>query len=233
MITNDDERINNVDINIFRTSSEGFVDEEIILRTIDNFDTIENLVVKQLDTELAENKLELNPYIEGADCYVTLNGEVKVNVKERTPVLRIYNKDGKSIYLQENGDFIPLSNKYSPRVMIASGYINEEIKDLNTNIYDSIYDGSHFRSVFYLYNLIAKNSFLNSQISQIYVNSKGEYDLVPVIGEHIIKMGNLENSTEKLQNLEAYYKKNLIRPDWDKYSIINLTYKDQIVCTKK
>ena len=89
------------------------------------------------------------------------------------------------------------------------------------------------RKVFYLYSKIANNNFLNSQIGQIYVNSKGEYDLVPLLGEHLVKLGPLENIDEKLINLEAYYRKNLTIPDWDKYRTINLTYRDQIVCTKK
>lgn len=233
IINSDNEKITSVDVDIFRNDCKGFIDNDIVLRSINNIDTISDLSKDAINNRDIEHKLSLNPYIEEVDSYITLDGKLKINIKEKTPVLRVYNTEGNSIYLQANGNFIPISNRYTPRVMIASGYINEEINDLQTNIYDSIYDSSHFRSVFYLNSKIAENNLLNSQISHIYVNSKGEYDLVPVIGDHIIKLGSLENLNEKLQNLEAYYKKNLTRDNWDNYRTINLSYKDQIVCTKK
>ncbi len=234
MIIEDDTLdINNIEVNIFRSNEKGFVSEEMVLKTIENIDTIKLLKSSELNTSEIESKILLNPYIEEVDCYITLTGDLKINLLEKTPVLRLYNREGKSIYVQENGNFIPLSNHFTPLVMVASGYIDSDIEDINSNIFDTLYNGSPFRNVFELYKQISKSSFLKSQISQIYVNSKGEYDLVPVIGEHIIKLGDITNADEKLQNLEAYYKKNLTIPEWDNYSIINLAYKDQIVCTKK
>ena len=74
---------------------------------------------------------------------------------------------------------------------------------------------------------------LKAQINQIYVNSKGEYDLIPELGDHVVQFGTIENAQNKLCNLGAFYRKTLTSNDWDNYKIINLTYKDQIVCTKK
>ena len=103
----------------------------------------------------------------------------------------------------------------------------------NSNIYDTIYDNTVFQELFFLTKLINQNSLLEAQINQIYVNSKGEYDLIPELGNHLVQLGTLNDIQNKLQNLEGYYRKNLKSSDWDKYKIINLTYKDQIVCTKK
>ena len=61
-------------------------------------------------------------------------------------------------------------------------------------------------------------------------------DLI-LVSKGVTLKGDLKNIEmyidDKLINLEAYYRKNLTIPDWDKYRTINLTYRDQIVCTKK
>jgi cell division protein FtsQ len=164
---------------------------------------------------------------------VTLDGKLLINICEKVPIIRIYDANGKSIYVDKNGNFIPLSNRYTPRVIIASGYIGDMNINLSNNIHDSTYIDTPLNNVFQINNLIAKNELLKSQIGQVYVNSIGEYDLIPILGNHIIKLGKTVNVEEKMENLTSYYKKNLVTEDWDKYRTINLKYKDQIVCTKK
>jgi len=225
--------VNEFEVNIFRDTDNGFLSRDILLNTLNNIDTNNQLEISNVNTTEIERNLSLSPYIENTDSYLTLDGKLLINVKEKTPVIRVYNKEGKSIYLDNNGEFIPISRNHTPRVLIASGYIDETITSLKTNIYDTTYSKSAYLEVFILGKLILQNKLLASQINQIYVNSKGEYDLIPELGEHIVKFGNMENATTKLENLEAYYRKNMITENWDKYSTINLIYKDQIVCTKK
>ena len=200
MIVNKQAIVKEVDINIFRNSPKGFLSEEIILKSINNLDTIDSLTVKDINLSRIEDVLVLNPYVKNADCYITLDGNLTINIKEKHPVLRVYNKDGVSIYIDNYGDFVPLSTRFTPRVLVASGYINEQVNNLNSNIFDTTYNNTYMRKVFYLYSKITANNFLNSQIGQIYVNSKGEYDLVPLLGEHLVKLGPLENIDDKLIN---------------------------------
>ena len=225
--------INDVQVNIFRHTDKGFLSRDIVLTTINNIDSITNLRVVDINTKTIERSLNRNPYIQNTDSYITLNGSLLINIEEKTPIIRIYNKVGNSVYVDNNGDFIPISNSHTPRVLIASGYINNEITNLNTNIYDTTYSKSQYQEVYRLAKLILDNTLLSSQISQIYVNSKGEYDLIPELGEHIVKFGEMKDAVIKLENLEAYYRKNMVTENWDNYSTINLIYKDQIVCTKK
>ncbi len=233
IIKGKDAAIKDVEVNIFRSTTDGFLTEEIILMSLNRIDTVTGITIKDISLSRIEEIISLNPYVSMVDGFVTLNGMLKLNVKEKTPVLRIYNKEGKSIYIDASGDFVPLSSRYTPRVVVASGYIDEEVTNLNTNIFDTIYNNSYMRNVYDLFTQINKNNFLRRQIGQVYVNSKGEYDLVPVLGEHLVKLGTLEDIDLKLENLEAYYRKNLTIPDWDNYRTVNLAYKDQIVCTKK
>jgi cell division protein FtsQ len=76
------------------------------------------------------------------------------------------------------------------------------------------------------------NSFWSAQIDQIYIDSRKKADLIPLFGDHLIHLGSFENFEGKLKNLRAFYDKVLPETGWDKYTVINLEFRDQIVCRK-
>ena len=53
------------------------------------------------------------------------------------------------------------------------------------------------------------------------------------MGNHRIMLGTLNEFEEKLANLKLFYEQAIPKVGWEKYSMINLKYKNQIVCTKK
>ena len=233
---NKDANVTDIEVNIYRSTDVGFLDKTEIMSAIINGDSLtgsQKLKINEINTDIIEDTLAVNPYIDRADSYLTIDGKILINIKEKEPIIRIYDKGGKGFYIDNKGDIFPISKQYAPRVLITNGYINETVTDFTSNITDSIYNKSIFREVFFLTQLINNNELLKAQINQIYVNSKGEYDLIPELGDHIVQFGTINNASTKLRNLEAYYHKYLKTSNWDSYSIINLTYKDQIVCTKK
>ena len=60
-----------------------------------------------------------------------------------------------------------------------------------------------------------------------------EVELVPRVGNHRIMLGTLEGFEEQLAYLKLFYEQAIPKMGWEKYSMINLKYKNQIVCTKK
>ncbi len=48
-----------------------------------------------------------------------------------------------------------------------------------------------------------------------------------------IHMGTMENFRGKLRNLEVFYKEVLPVAGWNRYSMIDLEFRDQIVCRKR
>ena len=77
--------------------------------------------------------------------------------------------------------------------------------------------------------------FLPSIINYIFTGilNNHEVELYPRVGEHTIVLGTTENFRKKLDNLMIFYKNGLSKTGWNKYSVINLSYNGQIVCTKK
>lgn len=77
------------------------------------------------------------------------------------------------------------------------------------------------------------NDFLRRLVSQVYIESNGDLRLEPRIGKHSILFGDTTAMDQKLENLQAFYHQGLVRGPWDRYELINLKYKDQVVCIKR
>jgi len=101
------------------------------------------------------------------------------------------------------------------------------------SVLDTTIKKTILRDIFYLVDYIRKNNFWSAQIDQIYVDNYDEIDLVPRVGNLMVHLGTIDNFEGKLKNLEVFYKEVLPEVGWNKYSIINLEYKDQIVCKKR
>jgi cell division protein FtsQ len=117
-------------------------------------------------------------------------------------------------------------------VTVASGYINLEF-DVLTGIPLSGTGEEVLADLHYLNTEISKSEFLRAQVSQIYLNSIGEYDLIPEVGDQVIQLGSLEDLEDKLERLELWYRKSFVNEEVDQYSTINLKFKGQVVCSKK
>jgi len=227
------QTLKNVVININHHGEKGFLSEQAIREMINNFDSIPHLKVKAVKTRTIESEISNNPFVEMVDAFINIDKNLIINVEEKQAFLRIYNKNHTGFYIDYDGNILPLSNDFTPRVLIANGYIDvTPIKEMS-NIYDSIYTKTKLVDLLELTKLISENKFLTAQISEIYVNSRGELDLIPQLGNHLIRFGTLEDAKIKLNNLDIFYKKALIGEGWNKYETINLKYKNQVVCKRK
>ena len=165
-----------------------------------------------VNTELLKNEM-----IAQVEAYKTPSGIIKLEVMQKMPILRIMGVRG-SYYVDNLGTTMPISRRYAAHVPIVSGYVEKELAV--TDLYK-----------FALF--LQENEFWNDQIEQIYVHPDNEVELIPRVGNHRIVLGSFADFEEKLDNLRLFYEKAIPKVGWEKYSIISLKYKDQIVCTKK
>ena len=147
--------------------------------------------------------------------------------------MRIFNRKNPGFYIDPEGYIFPVSDLHAQRVIVVNGYLDIVPDATHTNIFDSVYANTPLADLFELNRMIRKNSFLKSQISQIYVNSNNEFDFTPQLGNHLIRFGTMEDAQKKLDNLDVFYRKALIGEGWDKFNEINLKYKNQVVCKRK
>jgi len=61
----------------------------------------------------------------------------------------------------------------------------------------------------------------------------GRVTMVPRVGNHTIRLGKAENYEEKLNNLLVFYREAMPVVGWDKYKVVNVEYKGQVVCQRR
>lgn len=226
--------VNNNDVNTF-------IDEEDVKEFFkERNDSILHVSLKNIDVNALEKALNSHPAVENADIAVDVNGDVNIDVTQRTPLVRIMNLDGEGYYIDNKSNLMPLSDKYTARVLVATGYIIEPFASRYQFSVNTISKHELFSKISVLddiYNIatyISKDSVLESLIHQINVTPDKEIELYPSIGNHKIIFGEAKDFEEKFNKLKLFYTEGLNKTDgWNKYSTINIKYKNQVVCTKK
>ncbi len=187
-----------------------------------------------------ENVLNSHASIANTEVSMSIDGVVKIKVKQRRPLIRIINTDGDSYYLDDKGTLMPLSDKYTMKVLVANGNIYEpyskryqySVKEIENDTLLS--KNCMLEELYKMAAYIDKNEFWKAQVQQIYVNNERDMEIVPLVGNQKIIFGDTTSMDEKFKKLMIFYQQGLNTTGWwDKYSTINLKYKNQIVCTKK
>ena len=173
--------------------------------------------MSDVNTEKIEQELLKNEMIANVEAYKTPSGIVKMEVMQKIPIIRIMSVTG-SYYVDNMGTTMPISRRYAAHVPLASGFVEKEFAV--TDLYK-----------FALF--LQENEFWNDLIEQIYVFQDQEVELIPKVGNHRIMLGTIDDFRDKLDKLKLFYEQAIPKVGWEKYSVINLKYKNQIVCTKK
>lgn len=181
--------------------------------------------MKEINTRELERLLEKNAYIRGAEVSTDVSGRMEIRLEQRIPLVRIM-PDGKAgFYLDNEGEVLPLSDQFVPHIFLVSG----NIKDADGSTGASTQLDEIHRFCIY----VTEHPFWSEQIVQLYVNHRGEYELIPRVGAHQILMGSMEQWDKKLRNLELLYQQGLSAYGWNSYRTINLKYTNQVICTKR
>ena len=225
---------NSIDISLPDSLTNRFVTKDDILNVINKDDNqILGYPIETLDTREIEIKLTLLPALKKVEAYKTIGGGLFIEAIQRVPVVRILNNKGTSYYLDAEGAVVPFSEKFTPRVLIASGYITEPEEVMQKLMITNIDSDNIIKQVHELGCFISSHDFWRAQIEQIYINKKGEFELVPRVGAYRIILGRFDDYQEKFRKLYALFEKGLNKVGWNKYEAINLKFDGQIVCTKR
>ena len=201
------------------------VEKEQLIKLIKSADgKILEKTLNEINSDELESEIGKIPAIYSADVYkliVNENGAYKgvlvVKVKHREPVMRVIASSG-NYYLDKYGVRVPVSTNYSSNVIVSTGKVSEKF-------------AAEKLLPFVMY--VNDNDFWQAQIEQIHVNENGDVMLVPLVGDHIIELGEVENFQEKLDVMKEFYKQVLVKNNWDKYEKISLKYNNQVVAKRR
>lgn len=183
--------------------------------------------LEKINIHQIERKLQANPYIGFAKVYVDMDGVMKIEIKQRQPILRIINSSGQDFYIDNDGLKMPISPNFTANVLVATGNIAEvfgtAIDTLHTQMARDLYKTAQY---------ISRDTLWDNQIVQIAVDSKNEMELIPRVGDEKILLGTVDSLDTKMRNLKIFYKKVMPQIIAKAYKTINIKYVNQIVCEK-
>jgi cell division protein FtsQ len=191
---------------------------------------VKEIAVDQIEAGMNEKYRELKV----AEVYTTIDGTLHVYADQRNPIMRVMPGSGGDYYIDVEGVVVRRRNLYTPRLHIVGGNIIINQAMLNgISILDTSIKNSILKDIYHLVRYINGDNFWSAQVDQIYVDRNDEIDIIPRVGNHIVHLGTSENFEGKLKNLGVFYDKVLPEVGWNKYSTINLAFKDQIVCRRR
>jgi len=217
--------IKDITIKIENTQENHFLEEEDITSLMKlNQEGVKGASLDEVNLRDIEKKIKMNPFIKDAQLYSDLKGNVVVKAEVRRPIARMVRNDGPDGYIAEDGTIMPVSDKFTSRViLISGGYVRQLLKQTNVSETES---GVQLME---LINTIREDEFWSAQIAQLDIDSKANIDIYSQVGDERIEFGQPDNVESKLNKLMIFYKEILPRVGWNKYSRVNLMYEGQII----
>lgn len=165
-----------------------------------------------------EKEIKKDVYVTNAEIFSNLQGDIFMNIRQFTPVVRVITTDLKNFYLDKYGNMAPCNRPAHVKIANGNFLMNEE---------------QTFTDLLRCVQLIQSDAFFDAQIGQIYVTEEGIYKLYPVVGKHEIILGRPNNFEKGLQKLKLFYAKGIDGQGWEDYKSIDVRFKDQVVCAKR
>ena len=202
-----------------------YLDEKDIMKLMRlNAENLKGASLNQLNFSEIEHRIRQSPFVSDAELYCDLKGNLMVKVALRRPIARIVQSDGPDAYIGEDGTIIPISDKFSSRVVLVSGDFVPKLLKL-----DNIHELEEGRQLMLLLYTIREDPFWNAQVAQVDMDSKAKAILFPQVGDETIEFGKAEDMEAKFRKLKIFYKEILPRVGWNKYDRVNVEYEGQVV----
>lgn len=213
-----------VEISIKGVNTNYFVDEADVMNTITRLSGGNPVGMKtgSFNLRKMEQELKLNIWIKQAELFFDNNEKLQVRITEREPVARLFTTTGASFYVDRENDLLPLSDKFSARLPVFTGFPTD-------NIILSAADSSLLADVKNISLAIQKDSFLMAMIEQVDITPVRSFEMIPKIGNQLITFGDGSDVDAKFEKLKLFYRQIMTKAGWNHYSTISLQYSNQVV----
>jgi cell division protein FtsQ len=218
------EKISGVEINISGVQNNYFIDKNDVLDILqkENGKDLQKATVSSLDLTKMENRLQKDQWIKRAEMFFDNNNVLQIKITEREPVARIFTISGASFYIDSSLTRLPLSDKFSARLPVFTSFPTE-VRILKKR------DSFLLNEIKILSQYIGAHPFWMAQIDQIDITPAAGFELIPKLGNQIIRFGNITNYEEKFNKLLCFYKQVQTRVGWNKYSVLDVQFKNQVI----
>ncbi|MEZ4793718.1 MAG: cell division protein FtsQ/DivIB [Gelidibacter sp.] len=193
-----------------------FVTHETVSKLlIVNQQSVANKPKEIIDLNDLETALNSNPMIKEAQVYINVDGQLTAEISQKRPIARVSTKA--SYYIDDDGSHMPLSTNYSARVPLVTGVVEK----------------NNLHNIAVVARKVQADEFLKQNVVEIHQNENRSIDLRFRKDDFTIQLGSLNQLEKKINNLKAFYQKAMRDSTLNKYSVVNLRFDKQVICTKK
>ncbi|MBO4557599.1 MAG: hypothetical protein J5693_03205 [Bacteroidales bacterium] len=182
-----------------------------------------------LNINALENYLCQTSAICKAEAYVSTPSTLNLEVTQRNPVARFMTPQG-GFYCDSSGYILPLLGKVTLDLPVVSGKLMFRTPAGGSGFPKE--GGPWLKDMLTLTETIRSNPYWSREVVQIWVNEASDMVLYTRSCDEKFIFGSLTDIDAKLEKMAGYYR--TIRPsaakNGKKYSVVNLKYKDQIIC---
>lgn len=228
MSRKNNEHINGIEIKISGVQNNYFIDKKDVIKILEKINgrSVEKQQAGALDLTAMENALQKNQWVKRAEMFFDNNNVLQVKITEREPVARIFTSSGASFYLDSSLKRLALSDQFSARIPIFTNFPTD-VMILTKR------DSLLLKQIKIMSEFIGNDPFWMAQIDQVNITSEGTFELVPKLGNQVIRFGNADKYEEKFNKLFAFYKQVQTRTGWNRYSILDLQFDNQVVAVNR
>ena len=199
-----------------------FVNETDIRELLEKTFQITGKEISKLPLRSMELMLENNPWIAKAEIFIDNHDSLQANLYERLPIARVFTLQQQSYYIDSMGVQLPLSDRLVARVPVFTDFPSDQPVL-------SVPDSMLLRDIIDISKKIAADSFWMAQISQIAIVAGNHFELYPITGRPIIRIGDGKDLDEKFQKLNAYFTTDYFKMGYTQYPVIDVQFKRQLI----
>jgi len=182
-------------------------------------EAFDDLNLKEMETELLDTK-----FIMDAEVYKDLEGNLMISINQSRPLARLMSNNMNDRYISSRGEVLPLSKRYTARVVLIDGAFANNAKLYN------LYETKIGTGLMNLLQFLEKDKFWKAQIAQMNIDKKGNIKMYTQVSKQEVEFGKPESIEEKFMKLKIFYKDILPAKGWNSYKRVSVKFKDQIVC---
>lgn len=206
----------------------GFIDSRDVSKEVHDADPHwQGSKIDKVKFNLIENGIRQNAYVDKVELFLDHNENVNVVLSPKKPIARVAAAHG-DYYISQDWDMMPLSDKYSKRIVLVTGATDRLLNPLNRT------DSFKRTSLKTFFEYYSKNKLWQDAIEQIHISQNGKLDLVLSFSEPIVKLGYADAQLEKkMMKLENFYRRIVRSHDLNMYRELDIQYEQQVIARKK
>jgi len=152
----------------------------------------QQMAVGELKIHTIERNIKVMPEVKKVEVYKHIGNKWEIQLELRKPIARIFNQQGQSYYLDQDGFMMYRSALHTARVLVFSGAINDPY---NPRLHCSFINNGTLKSsqkidqIYRISNYVCNDPLMHKLIGQIHLQKNGDFVLIPLLGDQKIIFG--------------------------------------------